>query len=319
MNRICWRLEDLLSRALEETEREAVCGDMAESRESGVQALRELVGLVARRQAEIWNDWRPWLTLACVLLPIGVLLSIVSGGIEGGSSTYAWLYFHNWDWRLLQYRGFWYVLGQSLRSLSGGYLRIACLSWSAGFLLGRKVRCLRTGNLGFLFCLMLAFGFLKGAPAYWAFLSHGIRHLLQLPQVPAQHNPVSASALYRTILPLMAVTTFVALPAILGMRHAQARTMRPGMARFAVPAAFLALADTILQAPGVIVLVLLKLGAPPGAWQGGPHFAHLVIVLLGVSAYWPLAYVFANIVKSFRERLAGFRPSEPLETNVGKS
>ncbi len=313
MNRTCWWFADLLSRALEKSEREAVNGDLAESRESGARALRDVVGLVARRQAETWNNWRPWLTLACVLFPIGVLLSIVSGGIEGISSVYGWLYFHNWDWRLLQNRAFWYILGQSLQSLFGGYLRIACLSWSAGFLLGRKVRCLRTGILGFLFCLMLTLGVLKGAPAYWAFQFHEIQQWRQLARVPAlrhpvaaPHNPVADWVPYRTILPLAIVAMFVALPALLGVRHGKAGTMRPEMARFAVPAAFLALAGAVLEIPGIIVLVLQTLGVPPWTWRGGPPFVHLVIGLLMAVTYWPLAYLLVRIVQGLRERLVEF-------------
>ena len=318
MNRICWWLGDLLSLTLEETQREAVRGDMAESRESGVQALRELVGLVARRQAEIWSDWRPWLTLAWVLFPIGALLSIVSGAIEGASSTYGWLYFHNWDWRLLEYRGFWYILGQSLRSLFGGYVRIACLSWSAGFLLGRKIRCFKSGALGVLFCLMLLLGVLKGAPAYWAFELHEIQRWLRLPRVPAQQHPVAASAVYQTILPLIIVVIIVALPALFGMQHGRARTMRPGIATFAIPAAIAALAGTVLQVPGIIVLVLLKMGIPPGTWRGGPPLVHFAIAGLMLVTYWPLAYLLVKIVQGLRERFVEVGFGERLQTNVGE-
>jgi hypothetical protein len=313
MNRTCWWFADVLSRALESTEGEAVRGDLAESRESGPRAFYGVAGLVARRQAAIWSDWRPWVTLACVLFPIGVLLSIVSGGIEGASSTYGWLYFHNWAWRLLQNRAFWYILGQSLQSLFSGYLRIACLSWSVGFLLGRKVRCLRTGILGILFCLMLTLGVLKGAPSYWAFQFHEIQQWRQLARVPAlphpvaaQHNPVADWVPYRTIFPLVIVATFVALPALLGVRHGKAGTMRPKMARFAIPAAFLALAGTILEIPGIIVLVLHTLGVPPGTWRGGPPFVHVVIGLLMVVVYWPLAYLLVRIVQGLRERRVKF-------------
>ncbi len=313
MNRICGWWASVLSRALEKNEREVVTGDLFESGESGSRALRGVVGLVARRQAEIWSDWRPWLTLACVLFPLGVLLSIVSGGIEGISSVYGWLYFHNWDWRLLQNRAFWYILGQSLQSLFGGYLRIACLSWSAGFLLGRKIRCLRTGILGFLFCLMLALGVLKGAPAYWAFQFHEMEQWRQVARVPAlrlpvaaQRNPVADWVPYRTILPLAIVAMFVALPTLLGVRYGKAGTMRPRMARFAVPVASLALAGTILEVPGIISLVLLKVGIPPGTWHGDPPFMHLVIGLLMALTYWPLAYLLVRIVQGLGERLVEF-------------
>jgi hypothetical protein len=49
MTRICWSLVEILSRMLEPDERDAVRGDLAESRETGGQALRDVLGLVARR------------------------------------------------------------------------------------------------------------------------------------------------------------------------------------------------------------------------------------------------------------------------------
>ena len=294
MNRICWWLASVFSRSLDRGEREAVTGDLFESGESGLGALRDVVGLVVRRQTEIWSNWRPWMTIASVLLPLGVVLSIVSRNMVGMSSVYGWLYLHNWDWRLLHNRGFWYVLGDSLRALFAGYVRVACLSWSTGFLLGRKVRCLKTGALGFLFCLMLLLGTQKLAPVYWAFEMHGIQQMLHLARIPAQRNSVSASLFYGTVLPLINTAMFVALPTILGMYSGRAESISSGTTRFAVPAAVATLAGTLLQVPGVIFLLLLELGVPPELWRGGPPPVHLAIVLLGVITYWPLAYLLTK-------------------------
>jgi hypothetical protein len=315
MNRICWWLANLFSRSLDRGEREAVTGDLFESGESGLQALRDVVGLVVRRQTEIWSNWRPWMTVTCVLLPLGVVLSIVSRNLVGMSSVYGWLYLHNWDWRLLHNRGFWYVLGDSLRSLFAGCLRVACLSWSAGFLLGRKVRYLKTGALGFLFCLMLLLGAQKLAPTYLAFESHGIQQMLHLARIPAQRNSVSPSLFYGTILPLISMAMFIALPTVLGMHRGRAESISSGTARFAVPAAVATLVGTVLQVPGVIFLLLLELGVRSQMWRGGPPPVHLAIVLLGVITYWPLAYLLTKIVTSFQQRLAAFGRSHWLETN----
>jgi len=54
-----WWLVDKLSSVLEANERDAVRGDFAESGATGGQALRDMAGLVARRQAALWMDWRP--------------------------------------------------------------------------------------------------------------------------------------------------------------------------------------------------------------------------------------------------------------------
>jgi hypothetical protein len=51
MTRTCWWLVDIASRMLEPDERDAVRGDLAESGVTGGYALRDLLGLLARRQA----------------------------------------------------------------------------------------------------------------------------------------------------------------------------------------------------------------------------------------------------------------------------
>jgi hypothetical protein len=48
---------------LDSDERLAVRGDLEESGETGLQAVWDVLGLVVRRQAALWKDWRPW--LAC--------------------------------------------------------------------------------------------------------------------------------------------------------------------------------------------------------------------------------------------------------------
>jgi hypothetical protein len=75
MTRICWWwLVDSVSRLLEPDERDAVQGDFAERGVTNGKALLDLLGLVARRQAALWKDWRPWLALAGVVGPIALLL-----------------------------------------------------------------------------------------------------------------------------------------------------------------------------------------------------------------------------------------------------
>ncbi|HUD65388.1 MAG TPA: hypothetical protein VMQ17_12445 [Candidatus Sulfotelmatobacter sp.] len=75
MTQICWRLVDILSRMLDADERQAVRGDLAESGESIGMALRDVLGLIVRRQIGLWTDWQPWLALLAVASMAGVLLS----------------------------------------------------------------------------------------------------------------------------------------------------------------------------------------------------------------------------------------------------
>ena len=74
MNRIGWRLVEITSQVLEPSERDAVRGDLAESSETTGQALRGVLGLVLRRQAALWKDWRPWVILTALIFPVAMLL-----------------------------------------------------------------------------------------------------------------------------------------------------------------------------------------------------------------------------------------------------
>jgi hypothetical protein len=118
MNRICWWFVDLVARTLEADERDAVCGDLAESGESGGQALRDLLGLVLRRQAALWKDWRPWLALA--VIPHAMILTRVSRNMADGSAITLWFYTHNWDWATLGNTAFGWRVRKRFRD--GSYL-----------------------------------------------------------------------------------------------------------------------------------------------------------------------------------------------------
>src|SRR5207248_7607880 len=113
MTRLCWWLVETVSRVLEPDERNAVRGDFAESGETGERALCDVLGLIVRRQAALWREWRPWFTLVCLIIPLGMSLSIVSRITAGQGAVYTWLYANNWDWALLGNVGFWYVLADS--------------------------------------------------------------------------------------------------------------------------------------------------------------------------------------------------------------
>ena len=80
-----WRLVDLASRLLERNEREAVLGDLTETREPPGPALMGVLGLALRRQADPWKSWRPWLAGFGVALPSSYLLM-------GASLSVAWSY-----------------------------------------------------------------------------------------------------------------------------------------------------------------------------------------------------------------------------------
>lgn len=75
MMRFCWRLLDILSGMLDADERQAVRGDLAESGESIVRAIGDVLGLIVRRQIGLWTEWQPWLALLGVACLAGLPLS----------------------------------------------------------------------------------------------------------------------------------------------------------------------------------------------------------------------------------------------------
>jgi hypothetical protein len=81
MNRMCWWLVERLSQRLEPGERDAVLGDIAESGESGREALRDLLSLAVRRQAALWGGTRTWIALAGLIAPAAVLAGGASGWV----------------------------------------------------------------------------------------------------------------------------------------------------------------------------------------------------------------------------------------------
>ncbi|HXM45372.1 MAG TPA: hypothetical protein VN924_29315 [Bryobacteraceae bacterium] len=130
MNRVGWWLVDILSRTLEPDERDAVRGDFAESGESAGRALRDVIGLVVRRQAALWKDWRPWVA------PVGLIAPVLCGG-----SGIAWI---GWQFRTIRIYGVRYEVGLTL---TDDVVRLACFSilaiawaWSGGFVFGSLSR-----------------------------------------------------------------------------------------------------------------------------------------------------------------------------------
>jgi hypothetical protein len=226
MTRICWWLVDKFSRLLEPAERDAVHGDIAESGETGRRALFDVLGLVIRRQTVWWKGWRPWLALITLVVPVGMLLSLISRRMADGSAIYIWLYVNNWTLDYLTNVGVRHDLFRDSAEIAVGYLAVLCWSWTGGFLVGSLSRRTIAVN-GPLFCLVLLLGALFGAPEF-------LRYWLLLPR-PLGHTTVGPTAavfldpFYRVIFPLMVQTVLVALPSLWGIRHGLqlARLPRP--------------------------------------------------------------------------------------------
>ena len=193
-----WRLIDALSRTLDEDEREAVLGDFEESGETGGQ-VRDLFGLVARRQMALWKDWRPWLALGSLAIPLGLLLARTVRQVSNGSAVYSWMYVNNWTIRYLENPGFRLELFEDFLSFLLEYATLIFWSWTVGFVLGSLSRRAVWIN-GAAFCALL-FGELV------AVHPHGY----------GANAAAFAVGFYRLVLPVILRIALVLIPALFGM------------------------------------------------------------------------------------------------------
>lgn len=193
------RLADTLSRMLEPDEREAVRGDLDESGETGAQAIGDLLGLIARRQVALWKDWRPWLALVTLAIPLALLLARTVRQVSAGSAIYSWMYVNNWTMRYFENAGFRMELFEDVMRFVLEYAAIAFWSWTAGFALGSLSRHAVWINAA-AFCAVL-FG--------------------ELATVHPHKYGVNAAAFavgfYRLVLPLILRIGLVLMPALSGM------------------------------------------------------------------------------------------------------
>jgi hypothetical protein len=154
MNRICWWFVKVLSGTLEPDERDAVCGDLAESSANGGEALLDVMGLVVLRQAELWRDWHPWLALAGLVGVAGVLLSEIAFQFDGEIFLQVRTY-----WRHGVHFGTGLSVGEDALYFGCLFLALVSWSWAGGFLLG-SLSGRATWLTGTLFCLVVQCSFL---------------------------------------------------------------------------------------------------------------------------------------------------------------
>ena len=130
-------------------EREVVLGDLAESGARKARALRDVAGLVVRRQADAWKHPAPWLVFLCIVLPLGMLLNYASRSTADSTAILLWVFSSNWDTGLLADRSF----GSDALLL----LVLACWAWTIGVVIASLSRRATPSNAA-LFCLLLAWG-----------------------------------------------------------------------------------------------------------------------------------------------------------------
>jgi hypothetical protein len=273
MSRFNRWLVDCLSRQLEADERESVLGDFTESGTGAWRALRELCGLIVRRQALAWRGWRPWLALATLVVPIGLTLSLISRYWANGSAIYLWLYFDNWTWGYLDSPG----ARRDLLSFSAGlgisYLTLAVWSWTAGFVLGSLSRSAAWLNAA-LFAIVLFMGTIGTATMATA---------------NGNNAAVFSDPFYRLTYPVLVRAVLVVWPALRGMRASRDRAVL-GLPR-ALACAFGVVILTSLAAQslaGSLTFGWLSAGVPIGARFGWP------LRLVPLAMVWPAAFILGT-------------------------
>jgi hypothetical protein len=190
------------------------------------------------------------------------------------------MYANNWKWGDLANAGFWHVFAETVFLVSKGYLALACWSWTSGFVLGSVSRGMIQTN-GFLFCLMLSFGALVGAPRYFAYYW----------RFPYGGNaPVFSLMFYQETFPLIVQALVVVGPSLWGMRRgARMSANRPLLRKMLWIAAIATLAAMLIQNPEL--WMFLKIFSRPGIWNGWQ------IWLLQPVVYWPVGYLVAGAIR----------------------
>ena len=212
MTTFCWRVADRASRLLDAGERTVVRGDLEEAHATGPRALREILGLVGRRQRLLWTKWRPWVALT-LAVPLGLQLAFAARRWSYVTAIYAWLYVDNWTWAYMQSAGSRGDLERFVGAFLVRAIALAVTSWASGFSIG-----------------------LLSRRAVWAAGAAFLLLVAAFPDAPTadQHAEVFSLMLYRVVLPLLARIVLIAIPAVWGMcvafRHiapAERRTLVP--------------------------------------------------------------------------------------------
>ena len=284
MRRIGGVLADLAATLLESQERDVVRGDLAECGVNGWRACLEVLGLVARRQAALWADWRPWLALVGVVLPIGVLLSHASRSWADSTALDISLYVRLWEWSYLQYPGWRHELFWSFESIALSAAALSVWSWTCGYMLASVSR--RTVWVTAIVLALVVFLATLGTSTV-ARITHD----------------KFAGHFYGVVLPRLFRAAFVMLPVLWGIYSRRKGVIRPTML-FAGAALVITL--TVLKSPGLENSLVWGRGlyghAGPDRTFGTSDDPRplwpVALVML-----WPTAYILATAMPNRQRRL----------------
>lgn len=126
-----WATVLFAARLLDADEREAVLGDLEEIGETSWRGLIDILGLVARRQAGHWKNWRPWLAafglaLPCSFALMGFSVSVSRSYLDLSGPT------------IFNAAGI--SVGHGLFLLLCNLVLLGAWSWTGGFVIGSLSR-----------------------------------------------------------------------------------------------------------------------------------------------------------------------------------
>lgn len=279
MTRAGWWLLEHLSRPLDADEREVVLGDISESRAAAWRAMRDVGGLVIRRQAIQWTGWRPWLALAGLAVPFGVALSLLSRFWSNSTAIYIWFYADNWTSSYLESAGARRDLLQNAAWIAVPYLLLALWSWTAGYALASLSHRTAWANAGVLGLLLFA-------------VSLGSSTMIAAGG--GNHEAIFTLALYRVAHPAAVRIALVAVPLVLGLRTGSSGNALGRPRAIACAAAVATL--TALTAHSIESAVRFGLAS---ASDGVPLLPAIAwpLRLLPVVLAWPAAFIVATAIR----------------------
>src|SRR5580658_3487904 len=117
MERLMTSLVEVAAQLLGPFEREAVLGDLEEAGEGSWRGLLGVLGLVIRRETDLWRSWQPWAAAFGLALPSSFVLM-------GCSVSVGWSY--------QPFIG----AGAGIWPLVGRRLLLVAWSWTGGFVVG---------------------------------------------------------------------------------------------------------------------------------------------------------------------------------------
>jgi hypothetical protein len=196
--------------ALEKDEREVVSGDLLEAHESPSASVFQVLGLILRRQIIHWADWRPWIVLTTVAIPLGVVLSQTAREFAGWSAVYSWMLVNNTDAALLRNAGFWNGALEYSWTIGKFGIVLFCCSWACGRLIAQLSRKARL-SVGMLFLITSFFVNIIGIP------SHARAFLVHTNDKYFPNGAVFALSFYRVWFPLIIYAITVLVPLFLGI------------------------------------------------------------------------------------------------------